>query len=365
MIKRFGQYIRESFGVELHYYAFDWDDNLLHMPTVIHMDQKSGDGWSPIDVSTSEFATVRNDKQNYRLRDDDPSLAFSEFRDIGPRGDKAFLEDSMDAINEKRFAPSWDAFIKCLSEGSIFAIITARGHEPHSIREAVEYIMDNVLTDDQKLYMYGNCLKHAYIFSPQEVDSFDRSYRDPISKTPLVKSYLDSCDFYGVSSPSFAEEFGASNAQNPEAAKQMALDRFMEKCNVYGGNIGAKSVSIGFSDDDVKNVDHVEKFFKEKSALSYDGPQMKLNVYNTNDRNIKGGTRRRFKEGDIMQETSNQAPGMESSVLPFTQFNNMTTRLYPNTKDAPTDDCHNQLKNQTKQATSLYKEFAYKRKKKK
>jgi hypothetical protein len=290
MIKKFGQYIKESLdGVELHYYAFDWDDNILHMPTVIHMDQKVGDGWVPVDVSTAEFAKVRGDKQSYRLINDDPAIAFSEFRDFGPRGEKAFLEDCMDAINEKRFAPSWDAFVKCLTEGSIFSIITARGHEPNSIREAVEYIMDNVLTDDQKLYMYGNCLKHAYVFSPQEVDSFDRSYRDPVSKTPLIKAYLDSCDFYGVSSNSFAEEFGASSAQNPEAAKQMALDRFIEKCNIFGGKIGAKSVSIGFSDDDPKNVDHVEKFFKEKSALTYDKHEVKLYIYNTYDRSIKGG----------------------------------------------------------------------------
>ena len=41
--------------LELHYFAFDIDDNLFHMPTVIHMEKKVNNEWIPIDVSTSEF----------------------------------------------------------------------------------------------------------------------------------------------------------------------------------------------------------------------------------------------------------------------------------------------------------------------
>jgi hypothetical protein len=43
---------------------------------------------------------------------------------------------------------------------------------------------------------------------------------------------------------------------------------------------------------------------------------------------------------------------MESSVLPH--MDNMTKKLYPSDKDSPTDDYHNQLKNQTKSAVRLY-----------
>ena len=127
MIKKFSEFIFESNSLELHFYSFDWDDNILHMPTVIHMDKKEGSNWIPVDVSTSEFAKVRNDKENYRLRNDDSSFAFSEFRDSGPRGESAFLLDVNKALNEGLFGPSWDAFIKCLSEGAVFSIITARG----------------------------------------------------------------------------------------------------------------------------------------------------------------------------------------------------------------------------------------------
>lgn len=360
MIRKFGDYIKESSNLELHYYAFDWDDNILHMSTVIHMDQKVGDGWLPIDVSTAEFATLRNDKQGYRLRNNDPGEAFCEFRDFGPRGGKAFLEDTMDAVNQGRFAPAWEAFIKCLSEGSIFAIVTARGHEPETIKSAVEYIINNILTDDQKFSLYSHCLKNAYLFSPGDVGQFSRIPKDKLTESPLIQVYLDNCDFYGVSSESFRNEFGQGSTENPEVAKEMALDKFIEKCNHFGEKIGAKSVSIGFSDDDPKNVDHVKKFFKEKSALTNNFEhETKFNIYKTTDRNKPGGERSRFSTN----ESSHQVWGMEGSVMPFTKWNNDTQWHYPNTKDAPKDDYHNQMKNKTNQSKDLYKEFAYKRKK--
>jgi len=364
MIKRFNDYINESTGgLELHYSAFDWDDNLLHMPTTILMDQKVGDKWLPVEVSTSEFATVRNDKENYRLRDNNPDLAFSGFRDTGPRGQKAFLEDVKKAVNEKLFAPSWDAFTQALSEGAIFAIITARGHEPETIREGVEYVINNVMTEEQQFLMYSQCLKNAYLFSRQDVDSFDRLPKGEITKTPLIKLYLDSCDYYGVSSDSFKKDFGEGSASNPEHAKELALDRFVKKCNDFGSKVGAKSVSIGFSDDDPKNVEHVQKFFKEKSALANElGHEMKLNVYKTTDRTIKGGQRSKFKEGE-MKESSHQAWGTEGSVVPFMKWTSQSQWLHPDDRDVPTDDQHNAIKNKTGLATDMYKKFAYKRKK--
>ena len=91
MIKKFEQF--DGNGPELHYYALDWDDNILHMPTKILMDKKVGEEWAPTEVSTAQFAEVRNDQENYRIRNNNPIEAFSEFRDTGIRGDNAFLED--------------------------------------------------------------------------------------------------------------------------------------------------------------------------------------------------------------------------------------------------------------------------------
>jgi hypothetical protein len=361
MVKRFEQF---SSDTELHYYALDWDDNILHMPTKILMDKKVGeDRWEPIEVSTSQFAEIRNDIQNFRLRNDDPTVAFSEFRDTGPRGDIAFLQDVQIALSKNSLAPSWDAFMKCLSEGSLFAIITARGHEPQSIRRGVEWIIDTILPNVPSQNpgfsiadeMFQHLKKFRYIFGTDH--SGEPHLKGQPSQNKLVKRYLDSCSFFGVSSTSFGKQFGEASASNPEKAKEMALDYFVERCNEFGSRIGAKTVSIGFSDDDPKNVEHVEKFFREKLPMM--GGGVKLSLYKTTDPTIKGGELTKFTE------TSHQPTGMESSVLPFTKWNNMTQRLYPSTKDAPTDDYHNQMINQISQAKDLYKKFAFKRKKNK
>jgi hypothetical protein len=355
------EYLKEAVSeLEMHYYSFDWDDNILHMPTKILMDKKTAEGWSPVDVSTSDFAKLRHDKDNYRLRNDDPVVAFSEFRDTGARGADAFYQDSLTAIKSGKRGPSWNAFLRCLTEAAIFSIITARGHEPESMRRVVEWIIDNVLDEDQKFTMYARLLKFVHFYTPHDADSYDRIYRGMLSQTPLVTQYLDNCDFYGVSSQAFANEFGQGSALNPERAKQQALETFVRKCNDLGKKIGAKSVSVGFSDDDPKNVEHIQKFFGEKSsemakALEH---ELKLNVYDTRDPQVQGGTRTKYTgaksvidatshldEATTSWGTGTVAPGMESSVLPFTKWSNMTQELYPKGPDNSKDDFHNSMRN--------------------
>lgn len=358
MIKKFNEFVES--GIELHYYCFDWDDNLIHMPTNIHMDNLINGKWTPTDVSTSEFAKVRNDKENWRLVNNSPDDAFCEFRDGGPRGSDAFLIDTKEALSNKSFGPVWEKFIECLTDGAIFAIITARGHESGSIRKSVEYIIDNILTEQEKFLLYSNCLKHVYVFKSEM--EFDRIPKGKLSQTPLIKQYLDICDFYGVTSESFAKEFGKSSALNPEHAKEQALDKFINKCNKLGKRVGAKSVSVGFSDDDQKNVEHVRKFFKEKSALSSELPhKLKLNLYKTSDRKLKGGERTKFHEAT----SSTQAPGMASSIMPFTQFNNITSRLFPSETADQQDPTLNTSKLSSKYLAKLSKDIEKPSKRKK
>ena len=200
--------INENFNDEvvLRYWAFDWDDNILDMPTKILMDQKIGDSWKPVEVSTAEFAQVRNDVENYRIRNGNPAEAFSEFRDNGSRGEEAFIEDVEHCIADGHFAPAFEKFLECLSEGGVFAIITARGHEPQSIKRGVEYIIDNVLTTRPGSVsgmtmadeMFQNLKKFKYWFEGQGGNQFKLSGKP--SSNPLVQEYLNHCDYFGVSS---------------------------------------------------------------------------------------------------------------------------------------------------------------------
>jgi len=252
MIKKFNQYIKEDNTGDRHllYYAFDWDDNILNMTTVIHMEHLIDGEWLPEDVSTSKFAEVRSDKDNWRILGNDPEQAFSEFRDNGPRGQVAFLEDVKDSISNKKFGPAWNDFIECLVNGSLFSIITARGHESEAMRTGIEWILDNVLSEERIYEMYNNLMKFAYLFKHNK--EFDRILKEQPSKNELFKVYLDNCDFVGVSAPS-----RGGSPSNPEKAKEDALLIFIDRVDKFASSIGYKA-KVGFSDDDLGNVKHIE-----------------------------------------------------------------------------------------------------------
>jgi hypothetical protein len=353
MIKKFGHFISESRESDyLLYYAFDWDDNILNMPTKIHMDHLVNGEWVPTEVSTAEFAEVRNDKDNWRI---DYNVAFIEFRDQGERGDNAFLEDTKTAISQGKLGPAWDDFIECLSNGSIFAIITARGHESGPMRKGIEWIIDNVLTEDQIYQMYNQLVKYSYIFGETNVE-YERILRGQPSQNKLVKLYLDSCEYVGVSSPS-----RGGSPDNPEKAKEDALLDFKAKVNDYAKNVGI-SAKIGFSDDDLKNVKHIEDLID--SLRNEQFPNIvEFVVKGTKD--PKNITKKVLSREEPVTETSQQNTGMEGSVLKFTQFGNMAGQLNPIGQDQRQDDFANQFKRQTKYLTKTSKDILGEGKRKK
>ena len=333
MIKKFNHFISESRDSEyLLYYAFDWDDNILNMPTKIHMDHLVDGEWIPTKVSTAEFAEVRNDKDNWRI---DYDIAFNEFRDQGERGDNAFLEDTKSAISQSKFGPAWNDFIECLSNGSIFAIITARGHEAPAMRKGIEWIIDNVLTEEHLYQMYNQLLKFSYIFGETNIEN-ERILKGQPSKNILIGSYLDSCEYVGVSSPS-----RGGSPDNPEKSKEDALLEFKTKVNDYAKRVGI-SAKIGFSDDDLKNVKHIEDLIDSLHNEQFPNI-VEFVVKGTKDpENIT----KKVLNRENLTETAHQTPGMEGSVLKFTQFGNMAGQLNPSSQINRQDDFYNQFRRQ-------------------
>lgn len=318
MIKNWKKF-NESLNNTILYYSFDWDDNILNMPTKIFMERREGDDWIPEVVSTSRFAEVRKDTENYRLADN----AFSNFRDDGPRGIESFKLDVIEAIKNNEYGPAWDDFVECLTNGSIFSIITARGHEYDGMRLGIDWILDNVLGENELQKMYNNLRKFEYLFD-NETNS-DRILKGKPSQNPVIKKYLDNCDFIGVSSPS-----RSGTADNPEEAKKKAFMEFNSKINNFATKMGMKA-KIGFSDDDLGNVKAMTDLINNLDHEEF-ANIIEFNVKNTNDpRNVK-------KTRVEINELDHQAPGTESSILPFTQFGNMTDHLYNNDKDIRQDD---------------------------
>jgi hypothetical protein len=227
-------------------------------------------------MSTSDFAEHRSKLgvENFEYKGKivvgvDNNTAFRNFRD--QNDPEVFKKDVIKAISNNSISPSWDDFIECLSNGSLFAIITARGHEKEAMRSGVEWIIDNILTKktskDLNLslvdQMYNNLRKFAHLFGDKT--EYDHFLDSQPSKHPLVKTYLDNCDFVGVSAPSR----GGSPA-NPEAAKEDALKSFIKKVNSFAKGIGFEAM-VGFSDDDPKNVKHIEEAFEDlKKSIGHE-----------------------------------------------------------------------------------------------
>ena len=143
ILKNWKGYLKEGFTEEgtpdMKYYAFDWDDNLMFMPTKIVLKDDNG---NEVGMSTEDFAHHRTEigKQPFEY-EGKTIVGFAEdpFRYFRTAGDKAFLVDAMIAPT----GPAWDDFVEAVNNGSIFAIITARGHNPNTLKEAVyNYIIN-------------------------------------------------------------------------------------------------------------------------------------------------------------------------------------------------------------------------------
>ena len=277
-MKNYTQFLLEKIKLgTLKYYMFDWDDNILVMPTVIHLEEFIDNKWIDKDVSTAEFAEVRGDvysdkATHLRLKGNDPDQAYCEFGDFGPRGENAFYEDVLKSIKTMSFGPVWDDFIECIISGSIFMIITARGHSPLAIRKIIEWVIFNFLTPEQKNIMEKNLIEFSNEFG---WDEKHWNFND------IVKSYLDICDFLGVSSKFFAEKFNVpiGSAGKPEELKAMSIKYFSNKIYEFG-KIALKNVKVGFSDDDLKTATKVNDYIRNELSLNF---PIDYSVYYTKD----------------------------------------------------------------------------------
>lgn len=270
--------LREGFRIEgtpdLKYYAFDWDDNIVHMPTKIILKNDEGDD---VFMSTKDFADYRHKigKEDFDYNGETiVGFADKPLRNFGVMGDKQFVADAMNA----EIGPAFDDFREAVNNGSVFAIITARGHNPNTLKRAV----------------YNYIINNFNGINKDEVVKNLRKYRDfvgeeDMSDNELIKSYLELNKYHPVT---FGDEAGAVN---PEEAKVEAmtdfenyirsiskkLDQKLYLKKKIGNKLDLSKVSIGFSDDDPKNVEVMKKHFEKD-------PNSMIKVYST-----AGGVKRR------------------------------------------------------------------------
>ena len=253
------------------YYAFDWDDNIVTMPTKIILKDEDGD---EVGMSTEDFADYREiiGKEPFEY-DGHKIVGYSKdpYRFFRTSGDKQFI---VDAITAKP-GPAWPDFVEAINNGSIFAIVTARGHKPEVIKEACyNYIVSNFNGIDSK-ELVRNLEKYR-----------DLADQETVSKRQMIREYLDLCKFYPVSYLNGSEA-------NPEEGKVKALREFVDYVKKVSSELQNKAFlknrisnyfvpKIGFSDDDIKNVDVVKKHFSKD-------PENIIKTYST-----KGGIKQEY-----------------------------------------------------------------------
>ncbi len=274
---------------DLKYYIFDWDDNILHMPTYIHLERRLANGtWVPHLVSTAVFSVVRKDTVNYRPPGGNMEKAFVEFRDIEGSESK-FLKDANDAIDrvlsgKNRHPPSFNTFCKTLREGRIFAIVTTRGHNPSTLRKGVELFIERILTPEDKKEMIRNLRGYTVYYD-------EPGLNERLSDAEILERYLGQNHYHAASNPDFIRKV-AENAnfdpQNSEHRKQFAILAFLEDIFKMVERLGTrKPISVGFSDDDPGNVAAVADFIR--TTLRKRFPAVKFVVYDTSDPEIEKG----------------------------------------------------------------------------
>jgi hypothetical protein len=275
---------------DFKYYIFDWDDNILHMPTRIYLEKRMADGtWVPHSVSTAVFAVVRNDSENVRAPGGDWKNAFVEFQDEADGSESRFLRDTREALEkvlsgETKPGPSFDTLRETLTEGRLFAIVTARGHESESLKKAVRLFIELVLSPEEKAEMMANLRGYRACFDQLSAFGSDEEELD---------YYLSLNRYHAVTNPGFKQWLKQTEGArgSTENAKQFAIRDFVEHVIKILSRTGAdaikRPISVGFSDDDLGNVAAVEGYIQEELAKRF--PSIKFCVYDTSDPKLTDG----------------------------------------------------------------------------
>jgi hypothetical protein len=247
---------------DLKYYAFDWDDNIVEMPTKIVVQTEDGE---EVGMSTEDFADYRTmigqEPFDYNGK---TIVGYAEdpYRNFTVKGDSQFIVDSMLA----KPGPSWNDFVEAINGGSIFSIITARGHTPSVLRDGVYNMIMTNHNGISKDELVSNLKKYRDIVGDEEM-----------TDEQMVEAYLDLLRFHPVT-------YGEGSASNPEEGKIKALREFISYVREMASRLNKQAFfkngiknnfipQIGFSDDDPRNIDSIKSFldkeYKDKPVKTY------------------------------------------------------------------------------------------------
>ena len=120
------------------------------------------------------------------------------------------------------------------------------------------------------------------------IDNIQQTYPELEGNAPedILKTYLDSHEYHPVTSKKFTDRFGleSGSATNPEENKKIALRDYVTNIVSKASqmvNTGNEKLSVGFSDDDLGNINAIIPFIKE--VLQVEFPDVDFVVYDTSE----------------------------------------------------------------------------------
>lgn len=254
---------KDDGSLNLRYYLFDWDDNIVNMPTKIWLEDQA---CQPVLLSTAEFAKRRAEVgKTLHPPNGNFGEAFREFCD--ETGD--FEGDLRRAMAGTAWqGPAFEDFKRAVIEGRLFGIVTARGHGETTLRCATKNFVGAILSSAERQEMLQSLRAYRKLSSAQTSDE------------DTINRYFDKCFFAGVTNPEFMR---VSCVANPEEGKKHAVRTFvkatMDANLVDFAGCKISSIAFGMSDDDAKNVQAIEELMRDELSPAY--PDVKFVPFDT------------------------------------------------------------------------------------
>ncbi len=138
------------------FYFFDFDDNIMTLPTETFLYHK--ETGAPVGVSSSEYTTIRTEIgragpwEKYQINFDAEKGTYQNFRDQNLswyrkyilRQEQAFVQEIREITRkplEEWCGPSWNCFYHAVLNKRPIAVITARGHSPKTLKRGLNELV--------------------------------------------------------------------------------------------------------------------------------------------------------------------------------------------------------------------------------
>jgi hypothetical protein len=238
------------------FYFFDFDDNIAFLATPLILFHKStGEEYA---VTSGEYAKIHpfigvsGPYADFEVRLDDETGTYRNFRDRhieelqkleGHR--QIFVQDLAHALgfpDVQWKGPSWQCFYHATFNRRPISVITARGHDPETLREGIRQFVSKQFLPHEPNYLSLFPVNH-------------KATRQLLGDTKLVMTAAE--------------------------LKQRAIRASVEKAiEVYGHSPHHR---FGMSDDDPKNIQLIQE---EMTRLKADYPEMSFFLIETHDGNF-------------------------------------------------------------------------------